>query len=224
MSEKQYPISHGTHVIQWGDETFVWYDEAGLQGGVTYSLTQANAELRMHSEWLDGKNPPVPLTSTDHTLKRIETLLEKMISTSEDQSKQRIDALLKCLVPPDKVQSPVESWGVDQFQVIPDDKIEVKRSEANDYFASMAKLGLPRNHRLPEVIELILQGRRVYVTNAGENLGGIAARELGSVDRWDEIAQLNWSGHYYDSPNDKFPPGTAILLPPKEVEGDEASS
>lgn len=49
-NERVYPISHGTHIIQYHDETFVWYDEAGLQGGVTYSLEQAQEALKKYSE------------------------------------------------------------------------------------------------------------------------------------------------------------------------------
>lgn len=50
VDQPAYPISHGTHIIQYHDETFVWYDEAGLQGGVTYSLEQAQEALKKYSE------------------------------------------------------------------------------------------------------------------------------------------------------------------------------
>lgn len=52
-----YPISHGSHIIQYHDETFVWYDEAGLQGGVEYSLEQAQASLKRYAE---AMNQPTP--------------------------------------------------------------------------------------------------------------------------------------------------------------------
>ena len=52
-----YPISHGTHIIQYHDETFVWYDEAAMQGGVTYSLEQAQRELKKYGEYLNTPTP-----------------------------------------------------------------------------------------------------------------------------------------------------------------------
>lgn len=39
-----YPVMHGDNITQFHDETFVWYDEAGLQAGVCYSLAQAIQE------------------------------------------------------------------------------------------------------------------------------------------------------------------------------------
>jgi hypothetical protein len=50
----KYPISHGAHITQFHDETFVWYDEAGLQGGVTYSLGQAQLAVAWHGKQLNG--------------------------------------------------------------------------------------------------------------------------------------------------------------------------
>lgn len=49
--QPKYPISHGSHIIQFHDDTFVWYDEAGLQGGLGYSLEEAQHHLSayMHS-------------------------------------------------------------------------------------------------------------------------------------------------------------------------------
>lgn len=49
-----YPIHHGQNIIQYHDETFVWYDEAGLQGGVTYSLEQTQRELQRYGESLNA--------------------------------------------------------------------------------------------------------------------------------------------------------------------------
>ena len=48
-----YPISHGTHIIQWGDETFVWYDEAGLHGGLAYTIEDADRDCREYFKRLD---------------------------------------------------------------------------------------------------------------------------------------------------------------------------
>lgn len=45
-----YPKSHGTHIIQFHDQTFVWYDEALMQGGCTYSLKQAELELAQYAK------------------------------------------------------------------------------------------------------------------------------------------------------------------------------
>jgi hypothetical protein len=53
----KYPMNHGTHIIQFGDETFVWYDEAGLQGGVEYSLKSAEAVLLRYVEQLNRPDP-----------------------------------------------------------------------------------------------------------------------------------------------------------------------
>lgn len=48
-----YPVLHEKHIIQWGDETFVWYDEAGLQGGVEYRLEAAQRALKAYGESLE---------------------------------------------------------------------------------------------------------------------------------------------------------------------------
>jgi hypothetical protein len=48
-----FPKTHGTRIIQFHDETFVWYDEAGLQGGCTYSLEQAELELARYAKSLN---------------------------------------------------------------------------------------------------------------------------------------------------------------------------
>lgn len=50
-----YPINHGTHIIQFHDETFVWYDEAGLQGGLAYSLKQAQTDLKRYADSLERR-------------------------------------------------------------------------------------------------------------------------------------------------------------------------
>lgn len=49
----KYPVYHGKHIIQFHDETFVWYDEAGLHGGVEYSLKQAQTSLKRYAERLN---------------------------------------------------------------------------------------------------------------------------------------------------------------------------
>lgn len=54
----KYPISHGTNIIQFGEETFLWYDEAGLQGGVTYTLKSAEAALLRYVERLNPSPRP----------------------------------------------------------------------------------------------------------------------------------------------------------------------
>lgn len=50
----KYPISRGSHIIQYHDETFVWYDEAGLQGGVEYSLEHAQSALKRYAEAMNA--------------------------------------------------------------------------------------------------------------------------------------------------------------------------
>lgn len=52
-----YPINHGQHIIQFHDETSAWYDEAGLQGGVEYSLKQAELSLKRYADDLNGWKP-----------------------------------------------------------------------------------------------------------------------------------------------------------------------
>lgn len=53
VAAPQYPINHGTHITQFHDETFVWYDESGLQGGVEYSLKSAETALLRYAEQLN---------------------------------------------------------------------------------------------------------------------------------------------------------------------------
>lgn len=58
VAAPKYPINHGTHIIQFADETFVWYDEAGLQGGVTYTLKAAEGALLRYVERMNRPAPP----------------------------------------------------------------------------------------------------------------------------------------------------------------------
>lgn len=51
--QNAYPHAHGPSIIQFHDETYVWYDEVGLQGGVTYTLEQAQLELERYGQHLD---------------------------------------------------------------------------------------------------------------------------------------------------------------------------
>lgn len=66
-----FPINHGKSIIQFSDETFVWYDEAGFQGGVCYSLEDARSKLAAHGDRLSKKNPVPPkakvATPIDHS-------------------------------------------------------------------------------------------------------------------------------------------------------------
>lgn len=44
------PVSHAGPITQYAPEVFVWYDEAGLMGGVEYSLEAAQAERQRYVE------------------------------------------------------------------------------------------------------------------------------------------------------------------------------
>lgn len=48
--KESYPIFHPHNVIQYADEIYVWHAEAGLLGGVGYSLDDANAQMNRYVE------------------------------------------------------------------------------------------------------------------------------------------------------------------------------
>jgi predicted RNA-binding Zn-ribbon protein involved in translation (DUF1610 family) len=54
---KVYPIAHGTHITQYADEVFIWYDESGLMGGCEYSLRSAEIQLRKLAKALNNPKP-----------------------------------------------------------------------------------------------------------------------------------------------------------------------
>lgn len=41
---KKYPIIHDSHLYQYGEDVYVWFDEAGLVGGAANTLEQAKDE------------------------------------------------------------------------------------------------------------------------------------------------------------------------------------
>lgn len=51
---ENYPFHHTAHITQFADETFVWYDESGLQGGVCYSLEEAKKLVAEHAQHLNS--------------------------------------------------------------------------------------------------------------------------------------------------------------------------
>lgn len=55
-----------------------------------------------------------------------------------------------------------------------------------------------------------------YVTRRGENLLGIAHRELGDERRWQEIRALN-AGDFEKTmiPSTEFDPGVVLKMPPR---------
>ena len=71
--------------------------------------------------------------------------------------------------------------------------------------ATMKELAA-ENHDL-----LATKGLRTYRTQPGENLGGIALRELGDVKRWPEIMELNGGEGLTGA--SMFAPGIDIQLP-----------
>tara|TARA_Y100001938_G_C7900938_1_gene334634 strand:- start:154 stop:636 length:483 start_codon:yes stop_codon:yes gene_type:complete len=52
-----YPRSAGPHIDQFAENVFVWYDEAGLVGGATNYLSDAEKELASYAKRL---NEPAP--------------------------------------------------------------------------------------------------------------------------------------------------------------------
>lgn len=60
---------------------------------------------------------------------------------------------------------------------------------------------------------LFAAGRVDYVTNPGESLMGIAARQLGAASRWPEIQNINGALFPEMGPHDYYPVGTTLRLP-----------
>ena len=74
--EVVYPINHPGPIHQYTEEVFVWYDEAGLQGGVAYSLEQANADKARYFEYLDKPSDSLELNN-------IRSRITKMFNVNE---------------------------------------------------------------------------------------------------------------------------------------------
>ena len=55
----------------------------------------------------------------------------------------------------------------------------------------------------------------IYVTSAGESLAGIAMRELGDENRWEEIRDLNDEDFPDMGGSDYYPVGTHLVMPEK---------
>lgn len=51
-----YPVVVAPHIYQFTEGTFIWYDEAGLPGGVTTTLEDAERALRDYGKKLDAEN------------------------------------------------------------------------------------------------------------------------------------------------------------------------
>lgn len=65
----KYPINHGEYIRQYHDEVFVWFDEAGLVGGVAGSLEAAEQAWVLYVNELErgkqeGAQPPFPVKLT----------------------------------------------------------------------------------------------------------------------------------------------------------------
>lgn len=60
---------------------------------------------------------------------------------------------------------------------------------------------------------LCASGRVDYVTNPGESLSGIAARQLGAADRWREVRDLNAAAFPGMGQHDYYPVGSTLKLP-----------
>ncbi|WP_248769660.1 hypothetical protein [Pseudomonas sp. MWU12-2345] len=60
---------------------------------------------------------------------------------------------------------------------------------------------------------LYAYGRVEYVTNPGESVMGIAARNLKDARRWQEIRDINAASFPDMGPHDYYPVGTKLRLP-----------
>lgn len=46
----QYPVHHGSHIIQYDEHVFVWFDEAGIASGVCSYLEHAQEQLSRYAK------------------------------------------------------------------------------------------------------------------------------------------------------------------------------
>jgi len=66
-----FPVFHPNHIIQYADEVFVWHDEAGLMGGVEYSLEMANLTLERYATALNTLNRTVGIEKAKSHAQRL---------------------------------------------------------------------------------------------------------------------------------------------------------
>jgi len=45
---RKYPIVHESHLYQYGEDVYVWFDEVGLVGGAANTIEQARQEQQAH--------------------------------------------------------------------------------------------------------------------------------------------------------------------------------
>jgi hypothetical protein len=57
MSDKEpaqkYPIIHRSHLYQYDDHVFVWFDEVGQIGGASAYLDDAIQQQKNYLKWID---------------------------------------------------------------------------------------------------------------------------------------------------------------------------